>query len=101
MNLSSYVQRLLKGYEGLGSKFLNGGQNFTINAEKIADHFCHKRFRELISEKKCKPLRQSRLHRTDLQLRSSYAVTLNPCKVRITVTQNHQFVRFKKKTIFP
>jgi hypothetical protein len=26
----------LKGCDGLGAKFLNGGQNFTINAEKKA-----------------------------------------------------------------
>jgi hypothetical protein len=67
---------LLKGYDGLGSKFLNGGQNFSINAEKITDHYCYRRLRQLICEIKCKTPRQSRLHRTDLQLRSSYAVTL-------------------------
>ncbi len=67
-NFHSYVERVLKGYDGLGSKFLNGGQNFTINAEKIKKYFCHKRLRELTIEKKCKPLRQSNPSTAEFQL---------------------------------
>ena len=83
----------LKGYGGLGSKFLNGGQTYTINAENVTDHYCHRRLGQFMIEKKCKPLQQS----TKLALRSSYAVTLNPCKARITVTQNRQFVGNREK----
>ena len=50
------MERVLKGLRGLGSIFLNGGQNFTINAEKITEHFRLKRLRELISEKNANPL---------------------------------------------
>ena len=46
----------LKGYHGLGVKFLNRGQNFTKNAEKIPEYFCLERLRELISEKNANPL---------------------------------------------
>jgi len=56
-----FLVMYLKGYDGLGSKFLNRGQNSTKNAEKIAEYFCLERLRELISEKKCKPPRQSSL----------------------------------------
>jgi hypothetical protein len=60
----NYITYIIKGiyiYGGLGSKFLNEGQNFTIDAEKITEYYCYWRLRQLIIEEKCKPPRQSRL----------------------------------------
>jgi hypothetical protein len=46
----------LMGYGGLGVKFYNGDQTFTINREKVTDHFCYERLGKFTIEKKCKAL---------------------------------------------